>query len=162
MPYTLKQELEYGYDTLKDMSKTLTNFNEELADDVLHIAIEKALINEEVYIPGDSFFCWMYSIMRNVLFNIYRENSRKLDEQWLKDTYVIKSYVQPQDCLHESVEQLGSCIDELSDTYKVVIDLSLDGYKYAEIANILNIPVGTVRRRMFVAREKLKKENGDE
>ena len=54
------------------------------------------------------------------------------------------------------MKELKGMLNQLSDTYKVPFEMFFEGYKYEEISTQLNVPVGTVKSRIFFARQKLK------
>ena len=54
------------------------------------------------------------------------------------------------------MKELMGMLNQLSDTYKVPFEMFFEGYKYEEIGVQLNVPVGTVKSRIFFARQKLK------
>jgi RNA polymerase sigma-70 factor (ECF subfamily) len=64
------------------------------------------------------------------------------------------------DSLYSSKE-INKTIDALEDEYKVPFTMFLDGYKYKEIAEELELPLGTVKSRIFFTRKKLEKSLKD-
>lgn len=164
---------------------TVTNFNNNLvkiqeelkryayrltidindADDLLQETSLKALANRDKYTEGTNFKGWIYTIMKNIFINDYRKTSRE-------QTFVDKS-----DNLHliDSSQHLyADCTEQMYDNKelkKVVMSLPKDfrvpfmmftsGYKYREISDKLNLPIGTVKSRIFSTRKKLQKELTD-
>ncbi|MCB9017872.1 MAG: hypothetical protein H6544_04650, partial [Prevotellaceae bacterium] len=49
------------------------------------------------------------------------------------------------------------CINSFSDDYRVPFSMHVSGYKYHEIAEKMNLPIGTVKSRIFFARQRLQK-----
>ena len=60
-----------------------------------------------------------------------------------------------------SSKEINKTIDALEDEYKVPFTMFLDGYKYKEIAEELELPLGTVKSRIFFTRKKLEKSLKD-
>ncbi|MBC8006057.1 MAG: RNA polymerase sigma factor, partial [Verrucomicrobia bacterium] len=60
-----------------------------------------------------------------------------------------------------SSKEITKCINALEDEYRVPFNMFLDGYKYKEIAEDLNLPLGTVKSRIFFTRKKLEKSLKD-
>jgi RNA polymerase sigma-70 factor (ECF subfamily) len=54
-----------------------------------------------------------------------------------------------------SADQLRAAIAALRDEYRIPFEMKLDGYKYEEIGDHMGIPVGTVKSRIFLARQQL-------
>ena len=54
-------------------------------------------------------------------------------------------------------EELAAIVDQLDDHLRIPFWLSFNGYKYAEIAEELNVPIGTIKSRVFVARKRIQK-----
>jgi RNA polymerase sigma factor (sigma-70 family) len=57
---------------------------------------------------------------------------------------------------HFAMEDINSAIDKLEDTYRSPFMMYFNGFKYHEIAQKLNIPIGTVKNRIHIARKELK------
>ncbi|MDE5875159.1 MAG: sigma-70 family RNA polymerase sigma factor, partial [Muribaculaceae bacterium] len=125
----------------------------------------KALDNEEKFVDNVNFKGWIFTIMRNIFINNYRQNAKQA-------TVIDKS----EDLFHLNLSQdsglstpEGSfAVKEISETlnafpeeYRVPFNLYVAGYKYNEIAEKLNLPIGTVKTRIFIARKKLREQLKD-
>lgn len=139
--------------------------NKDDAYDLLQDTTLKALDNEEKYAENTNFKGWVFTIMRNIFINNYRratQSSVKIDTT--DDLYTLNL---PQDSGYESpedsyvVNEVNEAIERFSEEYKVPFSLHLAGYRYAEIAEYMNLPVGTVKSRIYYARQKLRKELKD-
>lgn len=89
---------------------------------------------------------WILRIMRNIFISNYHSILKKESHEILGD-----SDLMPLDEVVKSVETLN---DEL----KKPFTMFLSGYKYNEIAEKLNIPLGTVKSRIFFAKQELQKK----
>ncbi|MDE5974980.1 MAG: RNA polymerase sigma factor [Muribaculaceae bacterium] len=139
--------------------------NKEEAHDLLQDTTLKALDNEEKFVDNVNFKGWIFTIMRNIFINNYRQNAKQA-------TVIDKS----EDLFHLNLSQdsglstpEGSfAVKEISETlnafpeeYRVPFNLYVAGYKYNEIAEKLNLPIGTVKTRIFIARKKLREQLKD-
>jgi RNA polymerase sigma-70 factor (ECF subfamily) len=102
---------------------------------------------------------WLYTIMRNIFINNYKR--KKFQNTVLDSTenhYFINA---SQDYSFDSVttqineRDILHAIDDLKGDFKKPFTMFLDGYHYDEIAEEMNIPMGTVKSRIFHARKKL-------
>lgn len=148
------QELLKETTNLSKFAFKLTR-NRDDADDLLQSTIVTALDKQHQFEQGTNLFSWTSRIMFNAFVSAYRHNSRfetQYDPQWYID--------------QESVEATQECEAELSLVFAAMLSLSedhreilrmvcIDGMQYAEVADELHIPVGTVRSRLSRAREGL-------
>lgn len=115
-----------------------------------------------------NFYTWLYRITHNVTYDWLRkkkiESGTEFDETIKSDQVVAaaptspKDISQPDDDLEKSELRLRieAAINELSPDHRDVILLKeIQGCRYQEIADILNISIGTVMSRLFYARKKL-------
>ena len=133
----------------------------ERANDLLQETFLKALTYRDKFRPDTNFKAWMYTIMKNTFINDYRRSmkTKKKFDGTSSDFHLIFS----QDKVHPtpdsiySTKEIHKNIDKLEKEYKVPFTMFLDGYKYKEIANKLELPLGTVKSRIFFTRKKLTK-----
>jgi RNA polymerase sigma-70 factor (ECF subfamily) len=135
--------------------------SEDDAKDLLQETAYKAFKYRQMYKPHTNLRAWLMTIMRNTFINNYRQKRRR---QVLNDStsnnYFINSGGESVDNLGESavtLKELTEVIDELEDWMRIPFLLHYRGYKYDEIAEELDIPLGTVKSRIFFARRKLQK-----
>lgn len=142
----------------------LTSDQEE-ANDLLQETSLKALDNEEKYAVGTNFKGWIYTIMRNIFINNYR---RTLPDQ----TYVDQS--ENSFCLNQCLDleadstesaydlkEMHRIVNALPKELKTPFAMYVSGFKYREIAEKLNLPLGTVKSRIYFTRQKLQEELKD-
>ena len=133
----------------------------ERADDLLQETFLKAITYRKKFRQNTNFKAWMYTIMKNTFINDYRRNvkTKKKFEGTSNDFHLIfsKDKVYPAPDSFYSTKEITKCIDGLEDEYKVPFNMFLDGYKYKEIAKELDLPLGTVKSRIFFTRKKLTK-----
>jgi RNA polymerase sigma-70 factor (ECF subfamily) len=102
---------------------------------------------------------WVYTIMKNSFINNYRRSVREnttFDNT--KDLYYLNNPNQGNDGSPEasySASEIQAHIDNLEDDLRIPFKMHQDGYKYKEIAEELNLKIGTVKSRIFFGRRKL-------
>ena len=127
----------------------LTTDREE-ANDLLQETSLKALDNEDKYTPDTNFKGWMYTIMRNIFINNYRKVVR--DQTFVDKTDNLYHLNLPQDAGFESTErtydlkEMHRVVNALPKEYRVPFAMHVSGFKYREIAEKLNLPLGTGKK----------------
>ena len=161
---TFATELVGVQDDLLRFAYKLTADRDE-ANDLLQDTSLKALDNEEKYEPATNFKGWIYTIMRNIFIN----NSRRIvREQTFIDTTENQYHLNtPQGEAFESTEstydlkEMHRIVNALPKEYRIPFSMHIAGFKYREIAEKLNIPLGTVKSRIFFTRQRLQQELKD-
>ena len=129
------------------------------ANDLLQETSLKALDNMDKYMPDTNFKGWMYTIMRNIFINNYRRvvrNQTMVDQT--EDLYHLNL---PQESGFDTpdgsytIKEIGKAIASFPDEYRIPFSMHVTGYKYHEIAQYMKLPLGTVKSRIFFARQKL-------
>jgi len=142
------------------------------AEDLVQEAYLRAFRSLHQFKPGTNLRAWIFRIMTNAYINEYRKRSRRptnaslddLEEFYLYD-HLIDSGIQPTSERPEDVvlgqltaQDVLDALDELSDDFREVIVLAdIEGFAYREIAEIMDIPVGTVMSRLYRARRRLQR-----
>jgi RNA polymerase sigma-70 factor (ECF subfamily) len=142
---------------LKSFAKSFTR-NDEDANDLTQETMLKALNYKDYYTPKTNFRAWVFTIMRNTFINQYRRkaNSKTIfdnSEDGYLTTQSVSNYQSPDGYIEE--KDINQKLESLDNEYRVPFKMYFEGYKYKEIANSLNIPIGTVKSRIFIARKKL-------
>jgi RNA polymerase sigma factor (sigma-70 family) len=139
------------------------------AKDLVQDTYLKAYRFIESFQKGTNAKAWLFRILKNSFINDYRKKSKepsKVDYQDV-ETYYNSEDVDRQITPDLRVESLKDMIgDEISnalnsldvDFRTVIILCDLEGFKYEEMAKILDIPIGTVRSRLHRARQLLKEK----
>ena len=144
--------------SLKYFALNLTR-NDEDAQDLLQETFLKAIQYREKFTDATNLKAWLYTIMKNTFINNYRRGQKSqsiIDTS--KDLFVInvpqKKEIQTPDGMITQ-KDIQKAIDELQEEYRVPFQRYYDGFKYQEIADELNLPIGTVKSRIFLARKRL-------
>jgi RNA polymerase sigma factor (sigma-70 family) len=133
--------------------------NKEDAKDLLQETLLKAITYRDQFVQYTNLKAWTYTIMKNTFINNYRRNIRQnttFDNT--KDLYFLN---QNRDTLHVtpdiaiSAQEINKVIDSLDDGFRIPFKMHTEGYKYKEIAQKLNLKIGTVKSRIFFTRKKL-------
>ncbi|MDH3497555.1 MAG: sigma-70 family RNA polymerase sigma factor [Gemmatimonadota bacterium] len=142
------------------------------AEDAVQDAALRALRGFDSFQPGTNFKAWFYKILTNCCFGRHRQEKRRPAAVDLDDVPDLYLYARtaasglhtvssdPAALLMEkmSLEQVRAAIDALPAEYRVVATMFfLDDLTYEEIADMLGIPVGTVRSRLHRGRRMLQK-----
>lgn len=145
-------------DNLYNFAYMLTS-DRESAMDLLQDTTLKALDNRNKYIENINFKGWMFTIMRNIFINNYRRvvrNQTMVDQT--EDLYHLNL---PQESGFDTpdgsftIKEINKAISSFSDEYRIPFSMHVTGYKYHEIAKYMQLPLGTVKSRIFFARQKL-------
>ncbi len=145
-------------DKLQYFAYSLTS-NKEDADDLIQDTFLKAITNKDKFDPATNLKAWVYTIMKNTFINKYRKETKVntiIDNT--KDLYYLNnsnsSDMATPDS-HYNHGELVKVIDELQDDHRIPFQMHFEGYKYKEIAESLNLSIGTVKSRIFFSRKKL-------
>jgi RNA polymerase sigma factor (sigma-70 family) len=136
----------------------LTN-NYEDARDLIQETALRAFSNREKFEMGTNFHAWVVTIMRNTFINIYRKKKNRATHSEPTGSYIFESesnFEENKGMSNMMMHELTSMIRSLSDTYSIPFTMFYEGFKYEEIAESLGLPVGTVKSRIFTARQFLK------
>ena len=132
--------------------------NEDDASDLVQSVFLKALCKYEKFTDSTNLGGWLYTIMRNLFINQCRSADQvrisrndKEYETSPNDLMYGTSESADSRCIMQDIEQ---AIDILNKEYSIPFRMYVSGYKYQEIADKMDIPLGTVKSRIFIARKK--------
>ena len=156
---------------LMNLQSNMLNFaymltsNRDDAYDLLQDTTLKVLDNESKYAENTNFKGWVFTIMRNIFINNYRRTARAAtmidttDNLYHLNLSQDSGLESPEDSYGAS--EIGAAIESFSDEYRIPFSMHVAGYKYNEIAEHMNLPLGTVKSRIFFARKKLQEQFAD-
>jgi RNA polymerase sigma factor (sigma-70 family) len=142
---------QYAYQLTKDI---------EDANDLLQETMLKAFTYREKFIDASNLKGWLYTIMKNSFINNYRRMMKR--NTFIDDTdnsYFIDSANHAIPNAGETkfiMKDIETAINKLPEDLKETFMMNFNGYKYHEIAELFQIPIGTVKTRIFVARRILR------
>lgn len=129
--------------------------NAEDAEDLLQDTMFKVIKNKDKFINNVNLKGWLFRIMHNIFVNNVRAKRLEFEDVDLNNyRYEISPITADTAChLHE----ITSLINSLSEAEKQTFSMFVSGYQYGEIAQQLNVPLGTIKSRIFNVRRKLTK-----
>lgn len=148
-------------DFLKPFAFTLTK-DAEQAKDLYQETLFRALSNQEKYLEGTNIRAWLFTIMRNIFINHYRKKlkHRMVAEPSASDFFINyhQNTVNNKAASNLQMKDIHVAVYHLPNIFKKPFMLYYEGYKYFEIANILQEPLGTIKSRIHFARKILKSQ----
>ena len=134
--------------------------NRDDAYDLLQDTTLKALDNEDKFTEGTNFKGWVFTIMRNIFINNYRRGARQATVVDTTENLYLLNIAQdsgmetPEGSY--SVSEISDSISDLPEEFRIPFSMHVAGYKYEEISEILDMPLGTVKSRIFFTRKRLR------
>lgn len=148
---SMEKHLEY-------FAKRLTS-NEDDAKDLLQETYLKALVFQDKFVETTNLKAWLFTIMKNIFINNYRRNVRaKTIMDSTDNLYHINSSDDSSPLTPDSEyteKEIRKSIARLEDDHRIPFEMHTQGFKYKEIAEELDISIGTVKSRIFFGRKKL-------
>lgn len=124
------------------------------ADDLVQVAVERALMHTGQWEPGTKLDSWIFRIMKNAWIDELRKRTRhsQLFATEEEGEHVGVSYTEQQ------IDSMAvrKAMEQLTDDQRLAVGLVLvEGLSYMEAAKVLDIPVGTLTSRLARGRETL-------
>lgn len=149
-------------DTLYNVALRLAG-NSADAEDLVQETITKAYRAWDKYRPGTNCRAWLVTILRNTFINQFRKERRQptgvpFDSVESVSVFEAIQDKDPEGSFFDFIvdDEVKQAIQELPEEFRIPVVLSdVEGMSYAEIAEILEVPVGTVKSRLFRARRRL-------
>ena len=139
--------------------------NRDDAYDLLQDTTLKALDNEDKFTEGTNFKGWVFTIMRNIFINNYRRGARQATVVDTTENLYLPNIAQDSGMETPdgsySVNEISESINDLPEEFRIPFSMHVAGYKYNEIAEHMQLPLGTVKSRIFFARKKLQQRFAD-
>lgn len=130
----------------------------EVAHDIVQDTILKALTNMDKYREGTNLKGWIYTIMRNIFINEYRRKKRiqYVDSAKSFDSYSPERFLSYNEGVSNiGCNELNIHFEKVDTRHSTPFMMHFEGYKYEEIAAMLNLPIGTVKNRIHLARKEM-------
>jgi RNA polymerase sigma-70 factor (ECF subfamily) len=122
----------------------------------------KALANQDKYSTGTNIKAWLFTIMRNVFINDYRRKAkqRTIFDNGANETLINSGKIIVSNEGENSLQlkEILKRIYQLPQIFKIPFLLYFEGYRYDEISESLNEPLGTIKSRIHFARKLLKEQ----
>ena len=144
---------------IENFANKLTKNKIDAQDLVQETAI-KAFRGMHTFKPGNSFKSWAFTILKNTFITKYNKKKKrgivKTSVENMSFAIDNSREVRNNAISKMRVKEIKGCIQELSSKSRKPFMMHVEGYQYNEIAESLNIPIGTVKSRINFARTKLK------
>ncbi|KAB2850892.1 MAG: RNA polymerase sigma factor [Hyphomicrobiaceae bacterium] len=133
------------------------------ADDLVQDCLERAIARIELWRDGDSPRRWLFTILHNIHVDRRRGAARRPEVIELDD-----AIADPASGTSDSITacEVSAALQKLPEEQReAVLLVGLEGLSYAETAEVLGVPIGTVMSRLSRGRERLRKlleRNGSE
>ena len=119
----------------------------------------KALRFRDKFVDSTNLKAWLFTIMKNTYINDYRKKKRA---NTILENSVPYAYLNVRSSYHDGCAEskiaeklIVAKVESLPEEYKMPFNLHLEGFKYKEISEKLQIPIGTVKSRIHAARKVL-------
>ena len=129
------------------------------AKDLVQETFLKVLMSRDKFVDTGYLKAWTFTIMRNTFINNYRHNILQntccdsTDESFFINQKKSSGSDDPDSAY--SVIEITHSIEQLNDKFRIPFKMYIEGYKYKEIADTVNLKIGTVKSRIFLARKVL-------
>lgn len=161
---TIQRNIASIQENLLNFAYRLTANREDAYDLVQDTAL-KIIENKDKYVQDTNFKGWALTIMRNIFINNYRKTSRaSVFVDSTDDDYFINLSHEAEADSPEgayTVSEVANAMNELPDIYREPFTLFVAGYSYPEIAEKMNLALGTVKSRIFNVRQRLQTRFSD-
>lgn len=145
---------------LRRFARSIT-FHREDADDLVQVAVERALGRSEQFTEGTRLDSWMFRIVKNAWIDEVRSRMRR--DQVFAPEEEGEQVGDDSAEAHQRRLAVHKAMSLLSEEHRMVVGLVLvDGLSYKDAAEALEIPIGTLTSRLARAREALQKLLSDE
>ena len=132
------------------------------ANDLVQDTLVKAFTNRDKYQDGTNLKAWLFTIMKNTFITQYQRMVRR---NTFIDTTENLHFINSSDSLQENnavnhfiKEDIDKALCLTEEIYRVPFLMYFQGFKYHEIADMLNEPLGTIKSRIHFARRLLKEQ----
>ena len=143
---------------LQRFAMSLTS-DRETAFDLVQDTYVKAITYKDKFADSTNLKAWLFTIMKNTFINNYKRSVKvNTIVDGTQELYYLnqpheKGYISPESLYSEA--EIEKTIDALSDDLRIPFRMHIEGYKYQEIADEMGLKIGTVKSRIFFARQKL-------
>jgi len=152
-PESIREQLVGLLPRLRRFARTLTR-NPHDADDLVQLALERALARLDQWKPGSKLESWMFGIIKNAWIDEVRARGRHsrlfAPEEEAEHVGVATTEAQIQ------LLSMQSAMERLPDEQRLAVSLVLvEGLSYQEAADVMEVPIGTLTSRLARGRAAL-------
>ena len=160
---TFRQNVEATIPALRRYARALTR-DVSRADDLVQSCLTRAVAKQHLWQPGTDLRAWLFTILHNQHVNDVRRSVREGINVAVEEMAPVLT-VQSNAVAVLQLRDLEAAIARLpQEQRQVILLVGLEGMRYEEVAEILGVPVGTVRSRLSRGRDQLRRlmDMGDE
>jgi len=144
-------------------SKALSLFRDsEKAQDIVQDTMLKALTYKDKFTEGTNLRGWLYTILKNTFINDYNRNAKH--PTYLRDTFsdafvgAEQRVERNQGVANIKMEEIQKALAAVDEKFSKPFMMHFEGYKYEEIAEEMQLPLGTIKTRIHKARLMLQEQ----
>ena len=145
--------------------------SEAEAEDLVQETYIKAYRHRDQFTPGTNLKAWLFRILTNTFINLYRRKAARPETTELDDVDESILYRHMRDVSPGSASpdpeaelidntlssEVKEALEALPEKFRTTVLLDVEGFSYKEIAQMLDIPIGTVMSRLHRGRKYLQK-----
>lgn len=148
-----KEELVEHLPAMRAFAMSLTR-NSAAADDLVQDAIVKAWSNFDKFKPGTNLRAWLFTILRNTYYSLYRKRKREVEDP--DGVMAGKLSEKPAHDGHLAMADFRAAFAQLTDEQReVLILVGAEGFSYEDAAEMCGCAIGTIKSRTNRARTRL-------
>lgn len=141
---------------LRRYARALTQ-DKERADDLVQDALERALTKVELWKRGTDLRAWLFTVLHNVYINNLKKHHRGGEHVPFEVTMAHEGYADTQ-LVEVELKECLAAMDRLPlEQREVMILVALEEMSYAQVADVVGAPIGTVMSRLSRARHNIRK-----
>lgn len=131
----------------------------EAADDLVQKCLARAIAKQHLWQPGTNLKAWLFTILHNLFVNSVRRRGRT--ETYGDPATELHLFQPEQQTGTMRLRELEAAFHQLPEEYRETLALIvMQGMRYGEAAEVQNVPIGTIRSRVFRGRQELKRRLG--
>lgn len=155
-------DLDLHLASLRRYARSLVGAGRQMeADDLVQDCLERAVAKADRFEPGTNLRAWLFRIMHNLYIDRVRSTESRVERCSIEDAERTLFYPANQPAAVE-LRKVLEIVDELPPEQRsVLMMVALEGLKYIEVAEILDVPLGTVMSRLTRAREAVRNRMGE-
>lgn len=148
-----KEELVEHLPAMRAFAMSLTR-NSAAADDLVQDAVVKAWSNFDRFKPGTNLRAWLFTILRNTYYSLYRKRKREVEDP--DGIMAGKLSEKPAHDGHLAMADFRAAFAQLTDEQReVLILVGAEGFSYEDAAEMCGCAIGTIKSRTNRARTRL-------
>lgn len=152
-PATVRSEIVALLPRLRRFARTIARDPHD-ADDLVQIAVERALAHGDQWRPGSPLAHWVFGILRNAWIDEGRARSRR--RRWFAHDVEVEEVRDPASEGDADLLSVEAAMARLPDEQRLAVGLVLvEGLSYKEAAAVMDIPIGTLTSRLARGRDTL-------